>query len=794
MLASMRAVEILAHALSIVHGAGAGLACVAFFYLGGIVLVPRRWDQRLGLEATPAVLGAAVYVLLCWVGVTLGVPVAHVAIGFAAAVLALAIARYRWLGTVFSARAVFAGATLGWLSAFGVLYVLAYLFTMPPATPDYLPPAWTGNVDLLTYVGYTKYVLRLGPSNLVGFTYLNFVYLQTPAVFYLLGGVSLFFGQDPLSAAMPAQFALTALSGIAAAHISRSVFNVPRAAALGIAGILISGPFYRYVAGAYFLSTLMATPILLYLLWTTVACRSQRLLDAGLAIRFGSAYVLLLLIYPFLLFVGLAAQLAVIVLMLADGYLPGGPARRDTVRHAGRTICAVLVPLGLLALCVRQPADVNRFSSGPSAFRLAWSIETARALSEKGVAGWPLDLISPLAVLGWPGTVTGRIQVENPAHRGWALAAFCAVASALGLLYFRRFRRHTTPAQRCFAGLAGGSFVAYCAYFSCIGASYQQWKFASYTALPLSFVVYAGGLQLFRHSAASARLAQTAWGHRAVRALPVVVAVGLVVGNLLVHTVSDPDLMRIPGAMRNIAMVDALPFRELSVQMMDDPGALSTRIALYFLPTKTVHVVSSYFQPSEPLSFEHVSRLRPLLIQNYGCEGVGHDDTMTILGVGCLLLGPPSLALDTPYPFSRSFLFVDFEGLSARGPEGRWTRHSNVRLTLTADLRRIRIHDGMHINLLLDPHLPPGTMRRRLVFSWGANRHAEASLDSRQWVSLPVQGADWTGNSVWTLPIWIELPDEAESSLSRAPARRAEDRRPLAVLFEELSISASPGG
>jgi hypothetical protein len=339
----MNATAILAHALGIAHGVGASLVCVACCYIGGLALIPRRWDQSLGPGESPAVAGAALYVLLCWFGITLGVPVARVAIGFAGVALVLAAARYKWIVTTFKAR-VLTRATLGWLLAFSLLYVLAYLFTLPPATDDYLPPAWTGNVDLLTYVRYTKYLLGLGPSNLVEFTYLNFTYLQTPAVFYLLGGLSLLFGQDPLSAAMPAQFALTALIGVFAARISGSVFRLSPTSSLAIACILVSGPFFRYVVGAYFLSTLMATPILLYLLWTTVEYRAQRVLDAGLAIRFGSAYVLLLLMYPFLLFAAVAAQVAAIALTLVAEFQSG---------EVGRAACA--------RLAVMPPGRYARF-------------------------------------------------------------------------------------------------------------------------------------------------------------------------------------------------------------------------------------------------------------------------------------------------------------------------------------------------------------------------------------------------------------------------------------------------
>lgn len=782
----MSVAALLAHMLSIAHGVVASMACGACFYFGGLTLVPRRWDDSLGRGESPAIVGAALYVILCWFGITFNVPLTLLAIGFAGGVLLLAAVRCRHLVTTLEAHAVLTRVTLGWLLAFVMLYVLAYLFTMPPATAEYLPPAWIGNIDLLTYVRYSKYLLRLGPSNLAGFSYLSDVYLQTPAVFYVLGGISLLFDQQPLGAAMPAQFALTALIGVFAARISRSVFAVSRSAALAIACILISGQFFRYVEGNYFLSTLMSTPILLYLLWTTVSYRSPRLLDVGLAIRFGSAYVLLLFMYPFLLFVGLAAQAAAIALMLvAEAQSDGrnGTAWREAGRNAGRTTCAALLSLGLLALCFSR--------------RLAWSISMVRSLSQAGVAGWTLDIISPLAVLGLPGMAVdrGHIEISHPTSRVWAVAAFCAVALALGFLYFWQFRRRTTPAQRTLAGLAGGAFLLYCAYFAYLGPSYQQWKFASYSVLPLSFVAFAGGLQLLQQSGPFARATRTAVGHRVVTALLGMVAVGLVGGNLLIHAQSDSELVRFPGTLRNLAMVDTLPFfRDLAVQM-DDSNPFGPYLALYFLPSKRVHVISSSFRPNEPLSFEHVSRQRPLLIQNYGCEGVGHDDTMTVPGVGCLLLEPPSLALATSYPFNQSFLFVHFEGLGPREPPGRWNNsQSPVTLELTADLRRAWVYQDTYINLLLNPYLPPGTPRRRLVFSWGADEHAEALLGAGGWISLPVRPADWTGDRLSKLPIAIAFPDSVAPHWVEAPEGRYKEVRPLAVTFEALSVSVSPAG
>ena len=780
---------IAAHALSVAHGIVAALAWLAAFFVVGLMLVPPRWRRSLGGGESPVVLGAALYVIGCWFGIGLGVPLTRLAIALLAVAIVLAVAaRRRLLDALATSDG--SGGAAAWALSFAGLYLLAYLFTVPPVTSDHLPVAWTGNIDLLTYARYTKYLERLGPSNLAGFSYLNFVYLQTPAVFYLLGSLSLLFGREPLHAAMPAAFAFSALIAMIVARVARSVFSVSRAAALAVGAVTISAPFFRYVAGAYFLSTLMATPVLLYLLWTTVEHHSTRRFDPPLAFRFAGAYVLLLFMYPFLLFAGIAAQLAAVGLGVAADLQTGERAEgvwRAASRRAIGTLGAMLAPLALLAAAFYG--------------RVSWSIDMVRSLSRAGVAGWPLDIVSPLAVLGVPGPRTDHVQcpgclgieIVDPAHRGWAIAGFSAIAAALVVLYFWRFRHRTTPAARTLAGLTAGALLAYCAYYLLQGPSYQQWKFASYAVLPLSFVLLAGGWQLVHESSLCRRISGTPRGRRLTGALLVGVPVGLVAGNLLVHTVSDPPLLRLPGALGNIARLDGLRFRELSI-WMSEASIMPTWVALYFLPSKRVHVISSTFRPSEPLSFDQISPQWPMLIQDYGCEGVGHDETMTVEGVGCLLLAPPSLAEDVAYPFSRSFLFVDLQGLSQRESDGRWNARSSARLTLIADPERVGVGRSLYVNLRLAPFLPEGLTSQRVTISWGEGRHAEIVLTRTEEISLPVVPADWDGNRLWTLSIAFEFPDAVAGLLLDGSQGPYREGRPLAVMFRELSVGDEARG
>lgn len=775
---------VLAHAWNMATGVAVSLACALYVYLIGLGLIPRRWDGTLTRGVAPAFLGAAAYVIACWYGIAFGVPIRWTVPAIGGILLLLIAIRLRWFRQALSALDI--PGTLVWLTAFGFLYVLTYLFTMPPVTREFLPPAWTGNIDLLTYARYTKYLLRLGPSNLPGFSYLADVYLQTPGVFYILGLMAIPVSLDPLRAAMPAAFAFTALSGLLVARISRSVFSISRAAAFAIACVFVSGPVFRYVAGAYFLSTLMSLPVVLYLVWTTVCARPTRIADGALALRFGSGYILLLLLYPFLLLAALAAQAGVIVLRwVADRQTADQVQTESGSAALLRTACNALAPLAAIAIVLFQRSE--------------WSLRMIVSLSRAGIAGWPLDIILPTALFGLPavradfGQCMECIGIEawNPAVRAASMAILTAIAVTVVYLYFGRYRNRTTPAERALVGLSGLSLIAYCAYFLQQGPSYQQWKFASYSALPLSFVVLA----------AITALAQRSRNGRGSATLTILAAAA-VAGNLLTHAFYDPPMVRLPGELRNLAAVDQMSgFKEITMQMTDEPSGYPTWLALYFLPSKVVHVISERFRPSERLSFETVSPQRPLLVQNYGCEGVGHEEAAMIPGIGCLLTAPPSPAVGTLYPFNRSFLFLDSTGLSTRKPWGRVNLGPTVTLDLMADARRIPLHGGMYVNLLLqptgplfaeDPYLPVNSVEERLVVTWGSER-AETNLTGRAWISLPVGSEDWSGNWVWTLPITVSLQSDDRMPDPQRDAVGAKRRHP-ALVFEGLSVTKEPAG
>jgi hypothetical protein len=629
--------------LGVVHGLGASAACAAGFYLAGLIVTPRHWDARLGGVSLPVV-GAAFYVVVCWAAVTAWqAPLTSVSAVLLISAVVLAAIRFRGMAAAIAAHTANSTFAAGAL-VFAAFYVLAYLMARPPAAELFLPPAWTGHIDLLTQARYARQVLLFGSPDLEAAT---FDVRRSPAVTVLLAAMSTFYRTDSLSASLPLQFAVVALVGLAATGICRSLFRLSAPAALAIAGIVMTSATLNAIARAYRLEALMAVPVLLYLVWATARARSDSPI-AALITAFGSGYALLLFAEPAALPPAFALQALVL------GF------RRASPSAASRVAIAAAVAMAVLALAFHD--------------QVQWVF----------------------------------------VHRAWADGA--------------------VPAGLAVATLVMGG-IAYIMFN-------VDWL---------------------------SRLAPAQTDRRLAVALTVYAAIALIIANVAMHASTRPRAqVRIPAAWQNVEQLQERPLRELRVKLTRDPGGLLTAMTRYYLPATKLHVIA----PGARLGdFETVSRQTPLLVQNFGCEGVGHADTVSIPDVGCVLLASPSLTLDTVYPFNRTFLAVDFGNMSEREQGGRWSTGTALRLRLLVDPERTPAARPLYVNLLLNPFLPEGVEPQRLVVAWGPRKKGTIAVGESVWISIPVSSEDWSGNRVWELPIAIDFPDQRT------------------ILFDALSIS-----
>jgi hypothetical protein len=701
------------HAASIAHGIGAGLIAAAICYLCGLAVVPRRWEAPVN-GANRAFIGAALYVLWCWV-VTgwRAIPLTFVTGGFVAGMALVAALRFRRVEAEVKSSLGRSGA--GWALLFGLFYVLAYVLTPPAATGDSLPPASAGTVDLLTHARYARHLLDLGSVHL-GDVPLDDAW--HPAVAYLLAGVSTLFNLDPLKTVLPAIRAVSALAAVLIVAIASSSFGLSTGAASLVAGVAISAAFYRHLSAAYALSTLMAIPVFLYLARATLLSRPQRWCDPSLAVGFTAAYVLLWFLDPMASVVGMGVQLVILApRMFTD---------REARESALRTLGAAAVPVALLAFLsvVRMLGSAR--SPTPSALE---------------ASGDQLGLISPLAMFGWPTLSASRVDYEDPARQAWAIGAFCLI----GLTLLRSSlasscRRYTTADHRSLAGVAGTAFLLYGAAFALFGLSSLLGRVASIAVLPFAFVPLASAWQLCQ-TLAAVRRPSDPHDSRLLGAVPGYVAIALVLGNVAVDVFRDPRPVGMPAKWIGLDQIRREPIQSVTLRLeqhTDNTEAL----ARYLLAGKDVDFIHPEVR-LEHVPLEMISRRHGLFLQNFSCDGVGHDETVSIAGLGCLLLAPPSLSVGTTYPFNGTFLFISREGMTAREPGGRWNTRPTLDLNLTADAGRAQLDRDLHLNVFLNPYLPPHVGPQRMTFRWRGGELGEARVDQEEWISLPVRSADW---------------------------------------------------
>jgi hypothetical protein len=469
-----------------------------------------------------------------------------------------------------------------------------------------------------------------------------------------------------------------------------------------------------------------------------------------LALRFGAAYALLWLLDPLMLLVAVAMQAAVALLMAYEG--------DDGWLKAQRIATNAALPIAILAVAFHQRA-------GATPALVASYFERVTSYQAIGV-------ISPLAVLGWPSASIAQMQVEGGPRQAFALLTYVALSVALWFAY-RRSISGATPAQRVLSRAASLTFIAAVVLFPVLDSSVGHWRLASMVLLPLAFVPLAAlaNIVQFAPSRLSLRSSEDI---RLSRAVIVYAALAVVIGNVAVYARAATPRDGPVSAWRGLDEIRKLRLQSVAVRLDEDSPQMAALARYYLAGTKV-----EFIDPEagiETTALEAISAKNPLFVQDAGCAAVGHDEVVSVAGLGCLTMAPPSVALDKGYPFEGRFLFLAYQGLTARKAGGRWNADDVVELRVTADPSKVRVDQDLHLNLLLNPFLTTGAQPRRLRIEWGNGDGADSELSERDWMSIPVRGGDWSGNRLWSVPIRIRVLDGR------------------AVLFEAMSVTIDPSG
>ena len=755
----------LLHLIQIAAGIGANATCALFLHVLGLLLLSPRHIRQFNSSLVPAFIGAAVTILWCSHGLRFDVPLPKLL--FAQICVTTTLLFFRRPVLVALAHRATLRTVWNWLGLFALFYAVSYCFVMPPASSDFLPLVTAGNNDIFNYINCTRFLQFLGQSNLAGYSFRTpfggsgvGAYDQVPAVYFAIYAISAFFGAETMRAAMPTMFGAVGLVGCAIVLLVKLAFNLPKAVCVALALILISGPFFRYNVGHYFLAQIQGIAVVLLMLAETARLLRTRFTGqlSTTFIRFLPFQVVLCFTYPVLSVIGLALQSG---LVLFSRLL-----NSNSLSSAGFVDAAKIAMSWTIGLvCALAAAWLSDPWHG------FLNLRNLAMLTNVGVHGWPLDLISPLAILGLP-----PIQISNRIAQ-IVVVAICSMLLLLVGLVLRRRAKRAAIGQAFFV-LAYLSSLLYFAFFFWVGPTYQQWKLAAYLPLTLSFAFSASLARIVlaeRTDPIRTRLAS--------RTIPAI-CISAVAINLVFRFYAERPPQTFTADYASLRELDTLPGAEsVSVDMVSMPA---TFLSAYYIRNKTLHLVSPSYYPQHVLNAEAISPQNPLFFEGQQCDP---DRYRLPLGrLGCIFLREPTFRPEQLYHFNRRYLeLAENPGLGSKEAWGRWSNENKVIMTLRAGGEDIARLPSGYLNFDLSPFVPPGVAAQQVLLFWGNGNTGRVSLSERSWVSIPVSEQDWQGAAVRTLSIEFKLPGAVSPKDTDA---RSSDSRRLAVGFVAVSWSA----
>ncbi|RQH08354.1 hypothetical protein [Paraburkholderia dinghuensis] len=752
---------ILAHIWNIITGAGAGLILIAWLYVLCIAATPPKTKGAVYSVPHGTAIGASLAVLWFWYSLRLQIPASAAAIGLVFLTIILLICRRKAIAI--NLKNIINSDSLFWVGLYVFFYITNYIFTLPPATPDRLPIARIFNNDIFNYINIAQYLQKLGQSHIAGFSLtqpLSPMVAFTPAAFYIINGFSIFFNAETMRAAMPAIIAMAALAGCAITWVIWRNFEIPRSLAAAVGVLFVSGPFLRYIVGNYFLSTIIAELFVILLLGKTAELlfdNKQRKWNSVVC-SFAPYHLLLFFTYPPLYVIGTGLQGVFVLLSLFSVDKQDISASlllkvRDASKWMAAIVVSSVVPMILDPWHARDMFTLLFF------------------ISDKYTFGWPLDFIGPAAIFGLP---TG---LEIHARHSQVLNVIALTVLFATVLFFSARTKQRSGSRHVFLLLSAFSFLLYFAYFFRTGPSYQQWKLASY-------------IPLFLAPFALASVAGIAAANSGVaRRVPFIsVSVGLLLLGLNVayHYRTERALDEFPASYANLRALDMIGnTNELYVDMLT---MSSTFFPVYFVHSKTLHLLSHSYYPQEALSPEKITPATPLFIEGDTCPA--DADSVSIAGVGCLYFRAPSLKLGADYSFKKNVpaLYIN-AGMSGIEPWGRWSDGKRLKIGLLMD-DEIASTDGVrYLNLHVQPYPAANSGIQNVTAVWGQGERSNMIVRGPQWVSIPFRKSDLSGYENRQLLVELQLPN-ATSPMSLDPS--SGDTRELGVGFTNLSVTKTP--
>lgn len=742
---------------NIFHGMLASLFFISFFYLLGISFLPKEFFNKLGSPLYPGFLGAFLCSLFCWYSIKLGFSL-FIAFKFLLIVLFITISlRFRTFCNFFTYFKTTEKKILAsWISIYIILYLLVYSFLPQPFSDDYLPITRIVNNDIFDYMNYANFLTHLGTFNLQ--TSYLVKYYQTPAVFHFMAFFSEFYTKSIMLTTMPILYTTIALIGTVIAYYSHRAFLLSKKSSLCIAAIVICGPFFRYIGGNYFLSSLIGMLMLLVVLIEIdklTSTTKNNFLKIFLVLLPYEG--LLLFSYSGLFLINIALQIGFIILILF--YKNNFHYVKKTLKEILCFIIAILLTIFLLALL--EPGYIQK------AIISTFSLANVNA-------GWHLKLLSPFSIIGLP----VQMELISTKSRIITLSIF---AILLGVLVYRLYKQNKQekinrlkPLGFSFLFICIITFVVYVLYFYKDGTDgYQPWKFASYYVLPFCATIWAATLYLCFNKKNKFKL----WHEY----LFIFITFLLVIGN----TIFSPfSLEKFDAKYKNLEALDSIGGHKLWIKM-NSPAA--TFLSVYFLQNKELHLLSAAFGYYPQETFHQTPPHQLVFIETTENCAL-QDNGLAVNNVGCLYEEIPLLKVGKNYSLNTSPLFLETEGFASSDSDGQWTSAVLAKLTFYISEKELLKHPVGYINFEVQPFLYPGLTSQNVTINWGKNKTLTNNVASKKWLSVPYNINDWKETPSQTyknMTIEFYLPN----AISPLQAISSPDNRILALKFIQFSAT-----
>ena len=723
----------------IIHGISASIISMLFFFLLGIVFLPRRILTT--INCFPFFVGLVGFVILsitCFYALQCNISLYHLFQWSIIFLISLLIIRRKHCLLAFKTLSITIKEMRYWGALFVLFYILVFIFLPQPDYHHYLPLVHLNNTDIFNYINITQDILLLNhyyaapfyihPFSLP-YSDLFWGYYKTPAVYYLHAWIALFYDNNALNAAMPTLYTTVSLIGLMITYYCYRFFYCSRWISAGIAAIVLCGSFYRLIIDFYFLSSLMGTvvwlaSIIMVLQWDfSLKINKQRLIHFFIILL--SLQSLLFLLYPIFFWLNLPILSGIIIMLL----FMENPSRTSYMYRLLPYL--VLLLLGTIIAFVLFP----QFSK--------FLIHEILSQADRSKIIWSLPLLSPLAIFGFP------------VYLGWLeskiILAFFVIAF-VGLFYCfyrtQKTKNNVYPAY-VLSLMAIGALLIYWLYFYIEGSlRYQPWKFASYFLLPLAGVFWG----LFFNTLTHIKHYQKIFS---------VLLIFCLLGNFFFYYYKFPEPFKNKYAA--LSILNTIPEPTLMTKM-DNFSA--TYLAKFFIHSKELHSLNYSLYTHDSLN--KVSDSEPFFVESrHGCEFPvlnSNAKSIVIKPIGCLYLGIPLLEFNKHYYFKNNLPFIETHGLFEFFVESssnkRWAE-PKASITFYVSKKELEKHSNGYVNFQVSPF----NNTQNVFITWGKNHHTLEKVNSKQWISLPYTPEDWdqpnaqSSQSFKTITFQFRFPD-----------------------------------